>query len=156
MILDGKVQIALWLGSRLGSAPGCKHLIKIRYISFLRTTFFEKYSGERFRRQLEILEVSKRYANKRDLFEDFDNEIEAITALSSRSIPLYILGIPISSQERSDQEGRCNDYWCIENDGKELIRYRSQPRRTRFCPEAVRAIPVEISNLEQTRKIIGE
>ena len=61
-----------------------------------------------------VLEISKRYANKREPFENFDNETEAITALSSRSIPLCILGVPVSSQERSDQEGRTSDYWCIE------------------------------------------
>ena len=48
-----------------------------------------------------VLEISKRYANKRDPFENFDNETEAITALSSRSIPLCILGVPVSSQERA-------------------------------------------------------
>ena len=103
-----------------------------------------------------MLEISKRYANKREPFENFDNETEAITALSSRSIPLCILGVPVSSQERSDQEGRTSDYWCIENGGKELVRYHSTPRATRFSPEAVKGIPVEISNLEQKRKTIGE
>ena len=103
-----------------------------------------------------VLEISKRYANKREPFENVDNETEAITALSSRSIPLCILGVPVSSQERSDQEGRTSDYWCIENGGKELVRYHSTPRTTRFSPEAVKGIPVEISNLEQKRKTIGE
>ena len=99
-----------------------------------------------------VLEISKRYANKRDPFENFDNETEAITALSSRSIPLCILGVPVSSQESSDQEERTSDYWCIENGGKELVRYHSTPRTTRFCPEGVKGIPVEISNLEQKEK----
>ena len=103
-----------------------------------------------------VLEISKRYANKRDPFQNFDNETEAITALSSRSIPLCILGVPASSQERADQEGRTSDYWCIENNGKELVRYHSTPRTTRFCPEGVKGIPVEISNLEQKTKTIGE
>ena len=103
-----------------------------------------------------VLEVSMRYANKREPFENFNNETETITALSSRSIPLCILGVPVSSQERSDQEGRTSDYWCIENGGKELVRYHSTPRTTRFSPEAVKGIPVEISNLEQKRKTIGE
>ena len=103
-----------------------------------------------------VLEISKRYANKREPFENFDNETETITALSSRSIPLCILGVPVSSQERSDQEGRTSDYWCIENGGKELVRYHSTPRTTRFSPEAVKGIPVAISNLEQKRKTIGE
>ena len=47
-----------------------------------------------------VLEISLRYANKREPFENFDNETETITALSSRSIPLCILGVPVSSQER--------------------------------------------------------
>ena len=103
-----------------------------------------------------VLEISKRYANKREPFENFDNETATITAWSSRSIPLCILGVPVSSQERSDQEGRTSDYWCIENGGKELVRYRSAPRTTRFSPEAVKGVPAEISNLEQQRKTIGE
>ena len=103
-----------------------------------------------------VLEISKRYAQKREQFEDFEKETETITALSSGSIPLCILGVPVSSQERSDQEGRTSDYWCIENGGKELVRYHSTPRTTRFSPEAVKGIPVEISNLEQRRRTIGE
>ena len=103
-----------------------------------------------------VLEISKRYAQKREPFEDFEKETETITALSSGSIPLCILGVPVSSQERSDQEGRTSDYWCIENGGKELVRYHSTPRTTRFSPEAVKGIPVEISNLEQKRRTIGE
>ena len=37
-----------------------------------------------------------------------------------------------------------------------MVRYHSTPRATRFSPEAVKGIPVEISNLEQKRKTIGE
>ena len=99
-----------------------------------------------------VLEISKRYANKREPFESFDYETETI----QHCLPLCILGVPVSSQERSDQEGRTSDYWCIENGGKELVRYHSTPRTTSFSPEAVKGIPVEISNLEQKRKTIGE
>ena len=37
-----------------------------------------------------------------------------------------------------------------------MVRYHSTPRTTRFSPEAVKGIPVEINNLEQKRKTIGE
>ena len=102
------------------------------------------------------IEVSKKYAQKADPFEALDGETEVITALSSKNIPLCVLGVPVSAEDRADAEGATADFWRVEKNGKELVRYRNTPRTFLFNPEGVKLCPVELGNIEKERHTYGE
>ncbi|CAE7216862.1 GIP [Symbiodinium sp. CCMP2592] len=51
------------------------------------------------------VEVSRKYSEKADPFEEFgEGEKEVVTAISAKPIPLWILGTPYAAGDRADQE----------------------------------------------------
>ena len=72
--------------------------------------------------------MCKKYAQKMDQFEDISagGDFEVVTALSSRVIPLNVLGILLNKDECQEQEARTSA-WSIEKTGTELVRYHNTP-----------------------------
>ncbi|OLP88290.1 Copia protein [Symbiodinium microadriaticum] len=103
------------------------------------------------------IEVSKKYRLRTVPFEAFgEGEKEVVTAISARPIPLWILGTPLDAQERSDQESYGRDYWRIDADKGELVRYHMVPRTVLFNPTGVSGCPVLLGDLEDERQTYGE
>ena len=74
--------------------------------------------------QLNMLEGH--FSEKADPFEEFDDgEREVVTAISSKPIPLWILGTPYESAERAEQESYGRDYWKVDLEKRELVRLKA-------------------------------
>ena len=102
-----------------------------------------------------VIEVSKKYNQKMDPFEEFEGgEYETVTAISTKPIPIWLLGTPVSPEERAEEESNSNDYWKI--DKGELVRYHMTPRTVLFYPIGVKKCPVEFSDIEEERHTYGE
>ncbi|CAE7199115.1 RE1 [Symbiodinium sp. KB8] len=103
------------------------------------------------------IEVSKKYRHRKFPFEAFgEGEKEVVTAISSKPIPLWILGTPLDAQECADQESHGRDYWRIDADKGELVRYHMVPRTVLFNPTGVSGCPVLLGDLEDERQTYGE
>ena len=76
--------------------------------------------------------------------------------MSSKLIPLCVLGILLNKEERQQEENRSKDTWSIVSHGAELVLYHVIPRATKFNPEGVCGCPTDISNLTDWSLTIGE
>ena len=101
------------------------------------------------------IEVSKKYLDRREPFEAFENEVdELITFVSPKPVTLSVIGFPVEQSERAEFENQTQDYWSMN--GLELTRHHVSPRVHKFLPEGVRGFPTSLRNLNSTRKTMGE
>ena len=101
------------------------------------------------------IEVSKKYLDRREPFEAFENEVdELITFVSPKPVTLSVIGFPVEQSERAECENQTQDYWSMN--GLELTRHHVSPRVHKFLPEGVRGFPTSLRNLNSTRKTMGE
>ncbi|CAE7264816.1 GIP [Symbiodinium sp. CCMP2592] len=98
------------------------------------------------------VEVSRKYSEKADPFEEFgEGEKEVVTAISAKPIPLWILGTPYAAGDRADQESHGRDYWKMDLEKGEVVRHHVVPRTALFDPTGVSNCPVLLGDLENSR-----
>ncbi|CAE7532955.1 GIP [Symbiodinium sp. CCMP2592] len=103
------------------------------------------------------VEVSKKYSEKADPFEEFaEGEKEVVTAISAKPIPLWILGTPYAAGDRAEQESHGRDYWKMDLEKGEVVRHHVVPRTVLFDPTGVANCPVLLGDLENSRYTQGD
>ncbi|CAE7331272.1 RE1 [Symbiodinium sp. CCMP2592] len=103
------------------------------------------------------VEVSRKYSEKADPFEEFaEGEKEVVTAISAKPIPLWILGTPYAAGDRADQESHGRDYWKMDLEKGEVVRHHVVPRTVLFDPTGVSNCPVLLGDLENSRYTQGD
>ncbi|CAE7356333.1 GIP [Symbiodinium sp. CCMP2592] len=103
------------------------------------------------------VEVSRKYSEKADPFEEFaEGEKEVVTAISAKPIPLWILGTPYAAGDRADQESHGRDYWRMDLEKGEVVRHHVVPRTVLFDPTGVANCPVLLGDLENSRYTQGD
>ncbi|CAE7493858.1 GIP [Symbiodinium sp. CCMP2592] len=103
------------------------------------------------------VEVSKKYSEKADPFEEFaEGEKEVVTAISAKPIPLWILGTPYAAGDRAEQESHGRDYWKVDLEKGEVVRHHVVPRTVLFDPTGVANCPVLLGDLENSRYTQGD
>ncbi|CAE7245208.1 GIP [Symbiodinium sp. CCMP2592] len=103
------------------------------------------------------VEVSRKYSEKADPFEEFaEGEKEVVTAISAKPIPLWILGTPYAAGDRADQESHGRDYWKMDLEKGEVVRHHVVPRTVLFDPTGVANCPVLLGDLENSRYTQGD
>ncbi|CAE7229693.1 GIP [Symbiodinium sp. CCMP2592] len=103
------------------------------------------------------VEVSRKYSEKADPFEEFgEGEKEVVTAISAKPIPLWILGTPYAAGDRADQESHGRDYWKMDLEKEEVVRHHVVPRTVLFDPTGVSNCPVLLGDLENSRYTQGD
>ncbi|CAE7812347.1 GIP [Symbiodinium sp. CCMP2592] len=103
------------------------------------------------------VEVSKKYSEKADPFEEFaEGEKEVVTAISAKPIPLWILGTPYAAGDRAEQESHGRDYWKMDLEKGEVVRHHVVPRTVLFDPTGVSNCPVLLGDLENSRYTQGD
>ena len=57
------------------------------------------------------IEVSKKYLDRNEPFEAFENEVdELITFVSPKPVTLSVIGFPVEQSERAECENQTQDY----------------------------------------------
>ncbi|CAE7586204.1 GIP [Symbiodinium sp. CCMP2592] len=103
------------------------------------------------------VEVSRKYSEKADPFEEFaEGEKEVVTAISAKPIPLWILGTPYAAGDRAEQESHGRDYWKMDLEKGEVVRHHVVPRTVLFDPTGVANCPVLLGDLENSRYTQGD
>ncbi|CAE7223595.1 GIP [Symbiodinium sp. CCMP2592] len=103
------------------------------------------------------VEVSRKYSEKEDPFEEFgEGEKEVVTAISAKPIPIWILGTPYAAGDRADQESHGRDYWKMDLEKGEVVRHHVVPRTVLFDPTGVSNCPVLLGDLENSRYTQGD
>ncbi|CAE6962812.1 GIP [Symbiodinium sp. CCMP2592] len=103
------------------------------------------------------VEVSRKYSEKADPFEEFgEGEKEVVTAISAKPIPLWIRGTPYAAGDRADQESHGRDYWKMDLEKGEVVRHHVVPRTVLFDPTGVSNCPVLLGDLENNRYTQGD
>ena len=126
-------------------------------LMFSATHFPYRSTLVREERGWRAVEVSKKYSEKTNPFEEFeDGEKEVVTAISAKPIPLWILGTPYNSTDRADQESHSRDYWKVDLEKGELVRFHVVPRTVLFNPTGVARCPLLLADLEDGRHTLGE
>ena len=119
-----------------------KHANQSRYenpsLMFSATHFPCRSTLAKEERGWRALEVSRKYSERTNPFEEFEEgEKEVVTAISSKPIPLWILGTRYDARERADQESRGRDYWKVNLEKGEVVRHLVVPRTVLFDPTGV-------------------
>ncbi|CAE6952289.1 GIP [Symbiodinium sp. CCMP2592] len=103
------------------------------------------------------VEVSRKYSEKADPFEEFaEGEKEVVTAISAKPTPLWILGTPYAAGDRADQESHGRDYWRMDLEKGEVVRHHVVSRTVLFDPTGVANCPVLLGDLENSRYTQGD
>ena len=138
-----------------------KHANQSRYenpsLMFSATHFLYRSTLVKEERGWRAVVVSRKYSERTSPFEEFEEgEKEVVTAISSKPIPLWILGTPYDAGERADQESHGRDYWKVNLEKGEVVRHHVVPRTVLFDPTGVSNCPVLIGDLEDSSSTQGE
>ena len=96
-----------------------------------------------------VVEARREYGAMEDPFENINEggEHEVIATLSTKTISLWILGVPKNKQAIQQEEERSQDSWGITKEGTELVRYHVTLRTMKFNPEGASGCPLGIESL---------